>query len=253
MIVESDSNKDIASFRGPAPIHHALLAGETETGITLQTLHESRFDHGLILDQTRFKIPDPESCGTRGLVNVAAEKGAEVLVRGIRNRLYVPPLQPIGSSKLSAGTAPRHAAKITPEDRHIDWSSWKWDRIQRYHRVLGSLWNIASTSTELGPSTKRIILADMEAAQPGLPMDLIPGMKPGIPFIFKDSSIEDKGRPLYIFTKDETLVRINQLKVEGDVTRGAYFAALRARAIQSLVEEESSDNHPVQAFHAPLQ
>lgn len=95
---------------------------------------------------------------------------------------------------------------------------------------------------------------DMEAVQPDFPLDLVSDVEPGIPFAMGGkSSVQDKDRPLYIFTKDRKLVKINQLKVEGDKTKGAYVAALKARAIEPLSKEQTSDGIPVSKFHAPLQ
>ncbi|KAF3058154.1 Methionyl-tRNA formyltransferase, mitochondrial [Daldinia childiae] len=42
----------LPDLRGPAPLQHALLAGHTHTGISLQTLDDRAFDHGLILART---------------------------------------------------------------------------------------------------------------------------------------------------------------------------------------------------------
>ncbi|EEP77067.1 predicted protein [Uncinocarpus reesii 1704] len=247
----------LPDFRGPAPIHHTLLAGEKSTGITLQTLHESRFDHGMILDQTRFDVPRPGSYDVQSLIKVAAEKGAEMLVNGIRNRLFVPPLAPLVQSVVVPESALRHAAKIRPEDRHIDWSSWPWDRIYRHHKVLGSLWNyatISETSQSVDPPLqKRIILTDLENIEPDSILAPLSSLEPGIPFAIPgDSSMTNKDRPLYVLTSDSKLVRINQIKVEGDKCRGAYAGALKAKVMGPLAQGENSHIQPISCFYAPL-
>ncbi|EAS33032.3 methionyl-tRNA formyltransferase [Coccidioides immitis RS] len=247
----------LPDFRGPAPIHHTLLAAEKTTGITLQTLHESKFDYGLILDQTKFDIPEPESCDVQGLVKIAADKGAQVLINGIRDRLFVPPLEPVLQPTVVPETALRHAAKIGPEDRHVEWSSWTWNRIRRHHKVLGSLWNYASvsgTSKSTGSSLrKRIIFADMEAVPPDFILEFVSGIEPGIPFaVAGNSSVLDKDRPIYVLTSDRKLVKINQIKVEGDKTKGAYAAALKAKAIQPLAHRGMSDETLISKFYEPL-
>lgn len=95
---------------------------------------------------------------------------------------------------------------------------------------------------------------DMEVVQPNFPLDLVSDVKPGLPFAVGGKlSGQDKDRSLYVFTTDRQLVRINQLKVEGDKTKGAYAAALKARAIEPLDKEQSSDGTPISKFHAPLQ
>ena len=40
-----------------------------------------------------------------------------------------------------AETPLKLAHKITPEDRHIDWTTWPADQIIRYSNVIGPLWS----------------------------------------------------------------------------------------------------------------
>ncbi|KAF2159779.1 hypothetical protein M409DRAFT_70824 [Zasmidium cellare ATCC 36951] len=127
-------------LRGPAPVQHALLKGRTHTGVTLQTMHPTRFDHGVILAQT----PGPgvrisEECTPDDLIRSLGEAGAGMLVRGVEDGLFVDPV-PVVDGKDAEGRA-EHAPKILPEDRHIDWNTWTADQIMRYDRVLGRLWD----------------------------------------------------------------------------------------------------------------
>lgn len=136
-------SSNIGSFRGAAPIHHTLLRGEKNTGVTLQTMHPTQFDKGMILAQTEY--PGFEhSCSTvPELVAVVAPKGAEMLVEGLRDRVYVPPLKDLSLrlSKIS-GRLSRYAPKITRDDLHINWDTWTAERILLTQRLMiGSLWN----------------------------------------------------------------------------------------------------------------
>ncbi|WEW55440.1 Methionyl-tRNA formyltransferase [Emydomyces testavorans] len=241
----------LPDFRGPAPIHRVLLAEETKTGVTLQTLHESKFDHGLILDQTSFDTPESQTGCVQELLRVAAEKGAEMLVDGIRNRLFVPPLEPLSLPPVIDETSLRHAAKITPEDRHVDWPSWTWDRISRYHRIIGPLWNYAATfdnsESTRSSAQKRIIFTDMEIVQSEPILELVSLIEPGVPFaILGNPSLEDQDRPIYVLTGDRKLVKINKTKVEGEKIKGAYVSALKAKMIAPLKGGLMSK------FYAPL-
>lgn len=41
----------LPKYRGAAPIQHTILAGDDETGVTVQELHPEKFDAGRILNQ----------------------------------------------------------------------------------------------------------------------------------------------------------------------------------------------------------
>jgi methionyl-tRNA formyltransferase len=136
------------------------MEGDSHTGITLQTLDEKSFDHGTILAQTPqdglLEIPDPFNCTLQNLLDFVTPKAAEMLVHGIRDGVFLPPLQDVGwyhPKRLL------HAPKVTSEDREINWRHWKPSKIHRHHRALGRLWcNIYIDGT----TTKRMIFEDVE-------------------------------------------------------------------------------------------
>ncbi|OKL58852.1 hypothetical protein UA08_05644 [Talaromyces atroroseus] len=227
----------LPDLRGPAPLHHTLISGRKTTGITLQTLHHKHFDHGIILDQTPAPVPNPDSCTVSELLDFLAPKGANMLVNGIRNRYFVPPLKEVGSRATvysdDGSNKFAHAAKITPEDRHIDWQNWTWTQISRRQRVLQPLWNKALVPTRKktdGDITqnlngRRIIFGDLQP----VPQETVPeseGLKllPGVPFI----STGQKSS-LFVYTVDGQLLRLSRLKVEGDKFNDALIAAQKAR------------------------
>jgi methionyl-tRNA formyltransferase len=172
MIFLSSSLTYFTSFRGPAPLHHTLLAGETHTGVTLQTLHPEKFDHGAILAQTPpLKIPNASQCTYQELLEFITPKAAEVLVQGIRDRLFIPDRNRqersqhndsgrgmSSSSSSETGRPLRHAPKITTEDRYIDWKKSTEDILRR-DRVLGRLWTFCQPK---GRPKTRIVLEGLE-------------------------------------------------------------------------------------------
>jgi methionyl-tRNA formyltransferase len=131
---------NLRSFRGAAPLQHQLLAGETRTGVTLQTLDHGKFDHGIVLAQTEPPgIVIPPRCSYIKLLQMVTPKAAEILVNGLRDGLYLPPFVDIGKHhKDPLKVAP----KITPEDRRIDWSNWDATTIIRQARALGKPWTV---------------------------------------------------------------------------------------------------------------
>ncbi|KAK2749630.1 Methionyl-tRNA formyltransferase [Myotisia sp. PD_48] len=224
----------LPDLKGPAPIHHALLAGDKTTGITLQTLDTNHFDEGLILDQTPapgFPIPDPKNITVPLLCEYVAPKGAQMLIDGIRNRLFVPPLSPIiprPSHQL------RHARKIHPSDRNLDWSSWTWDTIHRRQKIIGPLWNNALSLPNLPKNPdkrlhRRIIYENLRLVE-GIPgVTSLPEIGHGIPFALSGPLGARDVRSLYVITCDKKLVEIQRLKVEGSVMSRAFGASLKAR------------------------
>ncbi|MBN2352696.1 MAG: methionyl-tRNA formyltransferase [Spirochaetales bacterium] len=67
-------------FRGPSPIQAAILAGDPETGVTVQRL-ALKMDTGDILGQEIHPVADTDTAAT--LSNALAEVGAELSVRVI--------------------------------------------------------------------------------------------------------------------------------------------------------------------------
>lgn len=152
----------LPNLRGPAPIHHTILTGQKETGVTVQTLHEKTFDHGVILAQgprRGLKVTD-------GMIYADLHKaitpiGAKLLVDSIERCLHVPPLRDIGNHDTPMGPPGlKHAPKITPLDRKLDFS--KRYMILRQHRALGRLWaEIYIDET----TTKRVVFEDFEEVE----------------------------------------------------------------------------------------
>lgn len=205
----------------------------------MQTLHLKHFDHGTILAQTPlpgFDIPNPDSCTVQELLDVVAPKGAEILVEGIQKGLFVPPLQDVGWRPSADDGTLIHAAKIMPEDRHIDWTKWTLHDIQRRHHVLGPLWSkslVASGTYGGKPNFQhlRVIFSEFEEVALLKGCDQF-SVVPGLPFIDGALPIKlDEGNGVYVFTRDHKLVRIHQMKVEGGLTTDALRAARKARMI----------------------
>ena len=235
------------SFRGPAPLHHTLLANRTRTGVTLQTLHNKHFDRGLIVKQTEFDIPNPESCTVPELLDVVSARGAQMLVDGIRSadvlfNVHHPPLllDPTNSNVDDL----IYARKISSEDRHVDWAAWSWPEIRKRCRILGPLWSMATTclnnnNRSSSFSQKRVIFTSMDKVEFHQQHDY-EELPPGQPFIVERNSTT---KELYVFAQDGTLIHIHQMKVEGEQAAVGSTAALKARMV----------DHGSLHFHKPLE
>ncbi len=103
----------LPEYRGAAPINHAIMNGEKETGVTTFFL-EKTIDTGKIIDQETVEITPDDNAGT--LHDKLMNTGAELLVetvQKIENRTVQPKSQPDKIAK--------HAPKIFKENCEIDW------------------------------------------------------------------------------------------------------------------------------------
>ena len=94
-------------WRGAAPVERALIAGDTETGVTIIELVEE-LDAGPIAAQRAFAIEPEDNAGD--VYAKAAELGAELLEQVLPNPSFTP--QP------EEGVT--YAEKIGPDDRVLD-------------------------------------------------------------------------------------------------------------------------------------
>ena len=113
-------------WRGAAPVERAILAGDTETGVCLMALEEG-LDTGPVYAVERVAI-DPEESAEE-LRGRLVEVGTRLLMERLRDGLGQPAPQE---------GEPTYAAKIEPEELHIDWSL----PVEQVHRVvrLGRAW-----------------------------------------------------------------------------------------------------------------
>ena len=95
-------------WRGAAPVERAILAGDTETGVTI---HEtvSALDAGPVFARAAFPIGDEDDAGA---VFARAAELAPLLVDETLE------LRPSGSPQPDEGVT--YAPKITPDDRRLD-------------------------------------------------------------------------------------------------------------------------------------
>lgn len=130
----------LPDLRGAAPVSHALLKRRKETGVSLQTLHPNKFDHGIVLGQSDQIRISPNST-LQQLLAQLGPLGADLLCKGIEEASFVPPLQ----NALEGRPDPAHvelAPRIGPGDRQIDWNALTADDLVLRDRVLGDLWDM---------------------------------------------------------------------------------------------------------------
>lgn len=216
------------SFRGAAPLHHTLLSNTEMTGVSLQTLHPSKFDHGVILAQT---APFRHGAQTvQELEKILAPKGAKLLLQGIRDRVFVNPPKEINDrSAPEQEKAIRPAPKLSKDDRHIDWQSWTAEKIERKSRVIGPLWNYFSRADGKSSKRTRVIWTNGFRESPACP-EYIKSRVPsaGHPIIV---GLQSFTQDIYIRTCDGRMLQSDWAKVEGDISRSFVHAAVRSGMI----------------------
>ena len=142
-------------WRGAAPIHHAILAGDDETGITTMQM-DPGLDTGPML--MRESLPITSSTTSATLLDEMAELGGRLIVKTIANLDTITP-------EVQDDNLATYAAKITKEDSIIDWSE-SAQAIERKVRALtpwpgasfdfkGELFKIRQASVVESPSGKQ--------------------------------------------------------------------------------------------------
>ena len=105
----------LPKYRGAAPIHRAIMAGERETGITIIRL-VTEMDAGPILGMTRCAInPDQTSDDVQTLL---AGMGAQLLLQTVDSLEAG-----VAKEKTQDHSQATFAPPLTREDGHIDWNS----------------------------------------------------------------------------------------------------------------------------------
>ncbi|XP_020497112.2 methionyl-tRNA formyltransferase, mitochondrial [Labrus bergylta] len=119
-------------WRGPAPIFHTILHGDTVTGVTIMQIRPKRFDVGPILNQEGHQVP--EDCTADELGSALATKGAHLLI----DTLMTLP-ERMGNKKEQGQTGATFAPKINTSMSWMVWEEQTCDQISRLYRAIGSL------------------------------------------------------------------------------------------------------------------
>jgi methionyl-tRNA formyltransferase len=166
-------------------------------------------------------IPDPDNITVPQLTDFLAPTAADLLIRGLRDRVFVPPLEALGPATQNHGTASfeRPAPKIRPEDRHIDWRTWSADQILRRNRVLGRLWNTIDASL---PTGEQRILWSSGFTKSDLDMgDYAAGV----------GAISPSGSAIFIRTVDGQTLTAGRVIMEGSWEKDAGVVMRKARLL----------------------
>lgn len=151
-------------WRGAAPIAHAILAGDRETGVTIMKMDEE-LDHGPILAVQATPIGAREDAAS--LTDRLAEIGAELLVSALAD---FDQLNVVAQDHEQATLAPR----LRKQDGELDWSLSP-DEIDRRVRALQP-WPGATLPT--GRGRVKVLSGHVEGERYVLDVVQLPGKRP---------------------------------------------------------------------------
>ena len=125
----------LPELRGGAPIHHAILQGKTETGITIMYMVE-KLDAGDILTQEKVAITDDDNVGT--LHDKLSKTGATLLLKTVP-KLFKKEITPIEQDHNKS----TFASNIKRDQEKINWQR---PNNEIYNQIRGlNPWPIAFT------------------------------------------------------------------------------------------------------------
>jgi len=147
----------LPQYRGAAPINHAIINGEKESGVTTFFLKQE-IDTGDIILSDSVPIADDETAGE--LHDKLMVVGANLLVKTLRaieaNNIIEQP-QPQNDDL-------KHAPKIFKEDCKIDWNN----QAQTIHNLIRGLSPYPTAFTVLNEKNLKVFKAEIEDKEPGI-------------------------------------------------------------------------------------
>jgi methionyl-tRNA formyltransferase len=112
-------------WRGAAPIHRAIMAGDSETGVMVMRM-EAGLDTGPVLSTWRTPIGDETTTGQ--LQEVLAQEGAKLMVASLEALA-----QGRAREVAQSDSGVTYAKKIVAEEARIDWTRSARDVVRHVH------------------------------------------------------------------------------------------------------------------------
>ncbi|WP_271439110.1 methionyl-tRNA formyltransferase [Pontixanthobacter luteolus] len=145
-------------WRGAAPIHRAIMAGDPVTGVTIMQM-EAGLDTGPMLATVRTPIDDKT---TGELTEELAELGAQLMVGTVRSLSFHHPVEQDDEDAT-------HAPKIDKAEAKIDWS----EDAEVIERKIRALAPFPGAWFEMNGERVKVLKAELAAGQgtPGATLD----------------------------------------------------------------------------------
>lgn len=250
----------LPQFKGAAPIQWSILNGLNKTGVSLQTLHASKFDEGVVLDRIPVPVWDPSTCTFDQLRDQLGPVGAKLLVKCLQDKQYLFQDSPMNEPD-SEHTS--YAPKIKKQHSAIDPQLHGAGQIRRMQRALKSLWAHAQ---DLDGKTVRVLTCSFTGAESALQKHLavVPealrtaatSVPIGVPYGIVDGGrqpIQAGKTPLFMNTITGP-VAIECLTVGGAPHGSALASSAKGRLLEhhAHLEIASGEVYDIYKFCAPL-
>ncbi len=121
----------LPQYRGAAPINHAIMQGEKETGVTTFFI-DSKIDTGNIIDQAKVSILQDDTAGK--LHDRLKTKGAELLVE-TTDKIRQKQFKTINQTQLAENQTLKKAPKIFKENCYINFAQ-ETEKVYNFIRGL---------------------------------------------------------------------------------------------------------------------
>jgi methionyl-tRNA formyltransferase len=171
----------LPKYRGGAPVHYAVMNGETKTGVTLMYMDEG-LDTGDMISKVEVPILETDTAGT--MFGKLAEAGAQLLIETLPKLLA----GEVRAEPQNAAEA-TYARNLTREDERID---WRRTSREIFNHVRGlNPWPVAYTTwngevlkvweaappqaAEAGAAPAAVAAASGGADEPGETVAAVPG------------------------------------------------------------------------------
>lgn len=122
-------------WRGPAPIHYAIMKGDNETGVTVMRIEPHKFDTGDIVRQYKCTIYSNET--TPQLRARLAEYGANLLMECIRD---LPKCLEEAQRQPYEGIT--YAPRVTAKTARIDWYTMTATDVYNLQRAVSYMYTL---------------------------------------------------------------------------------------------------------------
>ena len=214
-------------YRGAAPLHAALLNQDPFTGVSVQTLHPTKFDQGHILYQTS-EIPIDSEETLPSLTKKLAPLGAEGLIKVIGEKMF----EHVEKYSLTSSQYQKsYTKKVSTESRKIDLESDTANLVMVKYRVFGYVYMfhdfmVKRKKQPAELQCKRVQLEGLDNVSKTFP-ELFPKVANDMQVgeYYLDVNTKDKGNSRLVFKTLDGFVSAKSIKQE-------TFAACDANQLQ---------------------
>ncbi|ORZ00375.1 formyl transferase [Syncephalastrum racemosum] len=214
--------------RGAAPIQHTILAGDDETGVTVQELSDKAFDAGRILTQKTLPLDNTLAPRFRDLKDELAGIGSDLLLNTLSDFHAFK-----ANAKEQDESHVTQAPKIEKSWSHVDFTDMTAWQIEQLHRAIGDQYPIRTTFTfsrikrskKIKQRFHEVQLLNIYMPESSPVYELDPPLEPGW-FMYVETTAKKSrwGKDLHIVCADGNVIAVPHVKVaDKDVVSARDF------------------------------